>query len=241
MTKNKTTVRPFSDHVFVYSKQPTTKNTKPGDIVLYKKDLWLNDGNNVIPMSLTKNYVDEKVEEALKENTMENYIVINGKKAELTEEQLKQLGIKTEKESEKKRNNPFDSTPRQVYVHSIGHVGVQTFGSILTPVNLSMTESLVNTANSFNDYDFARQLYLHELLNRKLLKYAYDNEAEDCDWDDKNEHYYIYFNNTKGYYNIATNQYYHSQNIYFSKAEIARQAIEDIIKPFMIKYPEFVW
>ena len=36
---------------------------------------------------------------------MENYIVINGKKAELTDEQLKQLGI----ESEKKRNNPFNS------------------------------------------------------------------------------------------------------------------------------------
>ena len=32
----------------------------------------------------------------------ENYIVINGKKVELTEEQLKQLGVKVEK----KRNNP---------------------------------------------------------------------------------------------------------------------------------------
>lgn len=33
---------------------------------------------------------------------MENYIVINGRKAELTEEQLKALGIETEKKS------PFD-------------------------------------------------------------------------------------------------------------------------------------
>lgn len=40
---------------------------------------------------ITKNYVDEKVEKALKENTMDNYIVINGKKAELTEEQLNSL------------------------------------------------------------------------------------------------------------------------------------------------------
>ena len=37
----------------------------------------------------------------------ENYIVINGKKTELTEEQLKQLGI----EPEKKRKNPFDRVP----------------------------------------------------------------------------------------------------------------------------------
>lgn len=37
------------------------------------------------------------------EHMNENYIVINGKKAELTEEQLKALGI----EPEKKRKNPF--------------------------------------------------------------------------------------------------------------------------------------
>lgn len=35
---------------------------------------------------------------------MDNYIVINGKKTELTEEQLKQLGIETKE----KRNNPFE-------------------------------------------------------------------------------------------------------------------------------------
>lgn len=244
MTKNKTTVKPLSNHLFVYTKQPTTKNTKPGDVVLYKKDLWLNDGNNVIPMSLTKNYVDEKVEEALKENTMENYIVINGKKAELTEEQLKQLGIKTKKESEKKRTNPFDSTPRQVHVYSIGHVGVQTFGSILTPVDLSMTESLVNTANSFNDYDFARQLYLHELLNRKLLKYAYDNEAEDVKWDcNSKQHYYIFFDYSDKVFSIATgiSIYKNEGSVYFSKQEVAENAIEDIVKPFMEEHPEFIW
>ena len=39
---------------------------------------------------------------------MDNYIVINGKKAELTEEQLEKLGIKVEK----KRNNPFDNIPQ---------------------------------------------------------------------------------------------------------------------------------
>lgn len=38
-------------------------------------------------------------------NIMENYIVINGKKAELTEDQLKALNI----EIEKKRNNPFNN------------------------------------------------------------------------------------------------------------------------------------
>lgn len=174
----------------------------------------------------------------------ENYIVINGKRAELTEEQLKQLGIKTEKESEKKRTNPFDNTPRQVHVYSIGHVGVQTFGSILTPVDLSMTESLVNTANSFNDYDFARQLYLHELLNRKLLKYAWDNEAEDRSWNGDNLHYYIIRDNRycNGRYFVSYRDYLKENSaVYFSKKGVAEKAIEDVIKPFMKEYPEFIW
>ena len=256
--ENKTTVRPQSNHILVYTEQPTTKNTKYGDVVLYDNEVWLNDGSNVftaIPLRdldgyidkdgtilklPIKNYVDEKVEEALKENTMENYIVINGKKAELTEEQLKQLGI----EVKKARNNPFDSTPRQVHVYSIGHVGVQTFGSALNPADLSMTESLVNTTNSFNDYDFARQLYLRELFNRKLLKYAYDNEAEDCEWGNNDLlHYYIVHD--KGYHDRFFVTYSsHLKNInttYFSKKGIAEQAIEDIVKPFMKFNPDFVW
>lgn len=171
---------------------------------------------------------------------MENYIVINGQKAELTDAQLKQLGLKVEE----KKNNPFDSTPRQVHVYSIGNVGVETFGSILTPANLSMTESLVNTTNSFNDYDFARQLYLRELFNRKLLKYAYDNEAEDCEWGNSDLlHYYIV--RDKSYYNrIFVTYSSHLKNfntVYFSKKGIAENAIEDVVRPFMKEYPEFVW
>ena len=262
MTKNKTTVRPFLNHVLVYTKQPTTKNTKPGDVVLYKKEIWINDGH--IVASIPSKNVDEEV---LKENTMENYIVINGKKVELTEEQLndlymfnrfaqmakEQFGLTiTHKEPTgetfktlfgvdfsdcSKRKNPFNSEPEEVndsfyYITSDG---------VRLNDDDDYNTDMITVANSFNDEDFANQTYLHELLNRKLLKYAYDYKAEDCKWDNKNEHYYIYFDNTKYHYDIKTNQYYRSQNIYFSKAEVARQAIEDIIKPFMIKYPEFVW
>lgn len=192
--ENKTTVRPQSNHILVYTEQPTTKNTKYGDVVLYENEVWLNDGNIVMSIPSidldgyidkdgtilklpSKNYVDEKVEKVLKENTMENYIVINGKKAELTEEQLKQLGIKTEKESKKKRTNPFDSTPRQVHVYSIGHVGVQTFGSILTPVDLSMTESLVNTANSLLEQQNINRI--KKEAYKEILK-SLDDKLSDC-------------------------------------------------------------
>lgn len=251
MTKNKTTVRPQSYQLLVYHEQPTTKNTKIGDMVLYKSELWLNDGNIVASMSLNnyintdkngtildkpliKDYVDEKVEESLKENTMDNYIVINGKKAELTEDQLKALGIK-------KRNNPFNSKfdmhESYNYINNISGVLQTCFD------DEEIDRDFINSANSFNDKDFAKQVYLHELLNRKLLKYAWDNEAEDCEWDktNVNSHYFIYFDSAKGHFVVGDNHYCHSQNIYFSSENVAKQAIEDIIKPFMMEYPEFVW
>ena len=135
---------------------------------------------------------------------MENYIVINGKKAELTEEQLKQLGIEVHL---KKRRNPF------------------------------------NNANGFNDKDFANQVYLHELLNRKLLKYAWDNEAEDCEWDGENSHWHIKkLIATNGtVFSAVEDEHYKCCTPYFSKREIVEQAIEDVVRPFMAEHPEFVW
>lgn len=265
MTKNKTTVKPQSNHIFVYTKQPTTKNTKPGDVVLYKKEIWINDGH--IVASIPSKNVDEEV---LKESTMENYIVINGKRVELTEEQLnnlymfdrfaqmakEQFGLTiTQKEptgetfktlfgidfsNYSERKNPFNSEPEKVndsfyYITSDG---------VRLDDDDDYNAEMITTANSFNDEDFANQIYLRELLNRKLLKYAYDNEAEDCEWDDNdNLHYYIICD--KGYHDRFFVTYKsHLKDIsttYFSKKGIAEQAIEDIIKPFMIKYPEFVW
>ena len=284
--KNKTTVKPLSYQLLVYHEQPTTKNTKIGDMVLYKSELWLNDGNIVAPMSLnnyinidkdgtilkkplTKDYVDEKVKEVSKENTMENYIVINGKKAELTEEQLnylcmfnrfaqvakEQFGLTiTQKETAgetfktlfgidfsdcSERKNPFNSELKDEDSYFIiDEEGVKTsfYDSITDKHRL-------NNINSFNDKDFAKQVYLHELLNRKLLKFAYDNNAEDCKWNEDcaNPHYYIYFDNAKDHFVVEEHHYCHSQNIYFSKQEVAKQAIEDIIKPFIAEHPEFIW
>ena len=169
-----------------------------------------------------------------KENTMENYIVINGKKAELTEEQLKQLGI----ESEKKRNTPFNYQPKvddSFYYISCDRVRCST--------GTGYNAMMITLSNSFNNEEFANQVYLHELLNRKLLKYAWDNEAEDCEWDKDGEnlHYYIYFDIEDGYFEIEADNYMRSQNTYFSKVEVARQAIKDVIEPFMKEHPEFVW
>lgn len=166
---------------------------------------------------------------------MDNYIVINGKKAEFTEEQLKALGIGIEEE--KKRNNPFNSELKDGDIHFIAE---EVKSSYYDPIT---DKYRLNNVNSFNDKDFANQIYLHELLNRKLLKYAWDNNAEDCsEWDCENLHYHIIFSNRIDKFFVGyddSNKY--SNIVYFSKMGVAEQAIKDVIKPFMIEHPEFVW
>lgn len=265
--KNKTIVKPQSNHLLVYDKQPTTENTKCGDVVLYKKEVWINDGHIVASIP-SKEYVDEKVEKALKENTMENYIVINGKKAELTEEQLnylsmfnrfaqmakEQFGLTiTPKETAgetfktlfgadfsdcSKRKNPFNSELKDKDSYFIiDEEGVKTsfYDSITDKHRL-------NNVNSFNDKDFAKQVYLHELFNRKLLKFAYDNNAEDCEWNGENLHYYIFLDTLSNKFRVE--DYFNAKTlstIHFSNKKIAKQAIQDVIEPFMKEHPEFVW
>lgn len=167
---------------------------------------------------------------------MENYIVINGQKAELTEEQLKQLGLKVED----KKNNPFDRvnmSKEYYFIHGSDSIFYATEDCP------DVDHHYYDNANYFNDKDFANQVMLHQQLYRKLLKYAYDHEAEDCEWDKVcvNPHYYIYFDSTKGHFIVGENHFGHSQNVYFSKQEVAEQAIEDVVKPFIKEHPEFVW
>lgn len=244
--ENKTT----ANHILVYTKQPTTKNTTAGDVVLYNNEIWLNKGNvfTAIPLRDLDDYIDkdgtilkpliknQTDEETLKENTMENYIVINGKKAELTEEQLKQLGI----EVEEKRNSPFDRVSGS---ESYYFISAEDNIDITSEAYIEVDQLYFDNANYFNDTDFANQVMLHQQLYRKLLKYAWDNDAEDLEWDEDgvNPHYYIYFDNTKGHFVVEEHHYCHSQNIYFSSEKVAKQAIEYIIKPFMKEHPEFVW
>lgn len=182
--------------------------------------------------------IEEFKEDLMKkeENDMENYIVINGKKAELTEEQLKQLGIKVEN----KRNNPFNS---KFDIHESYYYTGSVDGVLQTRFDdIEIDRDYINSANSFNDKDFANQVYLHELLNRKLLKYAWDNQAEDVEWNkDHNGHYYIYFDYPSNKFIVTSATRWKNFCVYFSSEKIAKQAIEDVLKPFIKEHPEFVW
>lgn len=162
----------------------------------------------------------------------DNYIVINGKRVELTDEQVKALGIET-------RKNPFE----RVKEHS-SYYRITEYGSVKDCVERgdAIDFNLYKVNNYFNDKQFAQQVALHQLLYRKLLKFAYDNECEDNrEWDGDNEHWcFEYLHGTKCF-SVYPHYNCKSQIVYFSSKEAAECAIKEVVEPFMKEHPEFVW
>lgn len=160
-------------------------------------------------------------------------LTIDGKEVRLTDEQLKMLGIET-------KPNPFDRTNdpcgEYFYTNAFGSV------SVGSEEYSCAWKSLRNAANYFNDKDFANQVALHQLLYRKLLKYAYDNEFEDEEWNGTKMHAYIIYNFTRNDYDIRwTRNEKEPGTVYFKTPTRATAALNEVVMPFVKEHPDFVW
>lgn len=160
-------------------------------------------------------------------------LTIDGKEVRLTEEQLKMLGIEPEKK------NPFDRVGNGDRFFAIDNMnGIQT----CTEMSYARDEAYYNGINYFNDKKFAKQVALHQLLYRKLLKYAYDNEFEDEEWNGTNMHAYIIYNFTRKNYDIRwTRDEKEPGTVYFKTPTRATAALNEVVMPFVKEHPDFVW
>lgn len=165
----------------------------------------------------------------------ENYIVINGKRVELTDEQLKALGI----EMKPTRKNPFEKVVKGFTYYIINrHGDVDAY----TQSDDAVDDTLLKCCNYFNDDSIAQQVALHQLLYRKLLKFAYDNGFEDtAEWDGENCHWLIEYVCTTKDFIVHPHYDCKSQGVYFSSDEGAKRAGNEVIMPFMKEHPDFVW
>lgn len=159
----------------------------------------------------------------------ENYIVINGKRAELTEEQLKQLGIAIEK-------SPFARVGKRelfYFISGSGHVD-HTTDSYASD---GLGTTFFNTANYCTDKAIMEQRALHETLNRLLWRYSMEHK------DKETPDYYTIRQNESGDWtsNMYSRRVMTFGEIAFDTREIAESAITEIVKPFMKAHPEFVW
>lgn len=163
---------------------------------------------------------------------MDNYAVINGKLVELTDEQVKALGVET-------RNNPFDRVAKGETYSFVGSYG---YAVSCNDDRLPCDNNSFACHNYFNDKDFANQVALHQLLYRKLLKFAYDNGCEDtAEWDGETEHWCIYYGCRSEQFNTTSHTCANHFAVYFSSDEAAEQAIKEVVEPFMKEHPDFVW
>lgn len=160
----------------------------------------------------------------------ENYIVINGKKRQLSEAQLKLLGVK---------QNPYERVDRNALYYYIDY-NCDTYCAMREAFDCWDTQRY-DYANYFNDESFAEQVALHQLLYRKLLKFAWDNEAEDVEWDGKNEHYSICYDYYMHYFLVTMTYNIKSTDVFFSKKDVAQRVIKEVIEPFMEVNSDFVW
>ena len=161
----------------------------------------------------------------------DNYAVINGKKIELTEEHLKTLGGETQK-------NPFKRVAAEEYYYCESVKGIERFQDRRD----SFDNNAYSKSNYFNVKEFAKQIALHQLLYRKLLRFAYDNGFEDtAKWDGVNPHWHIIYNKVNNVFITMKKLASKDFTVYFSSEEGADHAIHEVVEPFMKEHPEFVW
>lgn len=171
---------------------------------------------------------EEYVED--KEMNNENYIVINGKKAELTEEQLKQLGIEAEDgkrwRGERGQKYYYVDEELQVDWNTVECCGI-----------ITDTEKIRYDTHNYFKTHIEAQEYAEVLeIKRQLMKFA-DEHNEPIDWNDSGapKYYLGYDYNACDLTANWTHKTKMADTIYFTR-EAVKQVIDTIGKDNIIKY-----
>ena len=160
-----------------------------------------------------------------------NYICIDGKKAELTEEQLKALGIELPK-----KETPFDRRKLHGQYYMISEAG-EVWQTV--ELNDSDDRKRYKVANYCADHYLMEQRCMHETLHRLLWRFSIMNRNEDK--ADAGFYYYIYcsYGTKKWGIDCCSPDSYTPNDIWFDTEEIAERAIKEIAEPFMTEHPDF--
>lgn len=153
---------------------------------------------------------------------MENYICINGKKAELTEEQMKALGIELPK-------TPFSRTKYEGGTYFY----ISPDGNVLMEFDRHGTTSgrYFDAANYCTDKAIMERRAMHEILSRQLWRFSEQNGGRGM---------FSIADKRNGSF-CAMKENYRYLEPTFKTADIAIRAIAEIIRPFMKAHPDFVW
>lgn len=169
-----------------------------------------------------------------------NYIMLNGKRVDLTEEQLEKIGLKVEKECK----DYFDRIGRDknyYFINAIGKISCTMDGYG------DLGDKTYKIGNYCTDKSIMEQRALHETLDRLLWRFSMQNDGDKIDWSNRSikKYFIAYDYRTKKfvpdyiYSSYGSSIKYHVE--YFYSAEVTQRAIDEIVLPFMKEHPEFVW
>lgn len=161
---------------------------------------------------------------------MDNYICINGKKAELTKEQLEKLGIKLEMLGSFDRQ---DNGDKYCFINSTGEIVVNE------EHNNNCNCIHYNVANYCTDKKLLKKRALYETLNRRLWRYSMEHDGDKIDWDRDGEKYYIFYNTGSEQWVVGSIYYAWDFAVFFYSLEIAKNAIKEVVIPFVEENPKF--
>lgn len=138
--------------------------------------------------------------------------------------------------AEEPKQDPFDikNGDKYFYILPLGCVDSYTY------YEDSTDKKLVKVANYCKDEELMTQRAMHETLNRLLWRASVQAGELNNPWDYNHDHWEIYCT-CDGKFTVArscNDKYY---GIYFPTEKSAQSALDNIVKPFMEKHPDFVW
>ena len=163
---------------------------------------------------------------------MTNYICINGKKAELTEEQMKALGIEIPK-----AKSPFDRVEL-----SKGYNCITGTGKVIRTYDMDDVNDREchKVGNYCTDASLLQQRALHETLSRLLWRYSMEHDGDKINWKFVSQSkWYVFYNTSSKKWSVGVGHNSFFLDTYFYTEKIAENAIEEIIKPFIAAHIDF--
>lgn len=165
---------------------------------------------------------------------MDNYIMLEGKKIPLTDEQVNML----KGTIEQPKKSPFERVERGSEYYFIDADGEVNPDFDLQSPN---DDYCYEIANYCADKELMEQRALHETLNRLLWRFSMENGEGENPWDNESSHWNIVGNGQNVIMPSSVYSYSTMGSVCFPSQELAQQAIDEIIKPFMKDHLEFVW
>ena len=161
----------------------------------------------------------------------ENYLIIEGIKVPLTDEQVAMIkGTGALKSNEKSPFFRVEEEEPYWFIDIDGRI-TQTYEH-----GYEADDEQFSCANYCSDKELIEERAIREKLSRLLWRFSMENGSKDIDWEDISQlkyRIYIDFTDKLIKWKVIQNTYCKSLNeVYFVDEDTAQRAIKEIIEPF---------